>query len=65
MSCSGKVYSTREFTKLLSSNGYRKMDDRGKGSHSIYMNKFGDKVTINKSLNPMVARRLIKEHGLR
>ena len=59
-----KVYSTREFTKILLLNGYRKLDGRGKGSHSIYMNDSGDKLTINNSINPMVARRLIKEHEL-
>ena len=64
MSCD-KVYSTREFKKLLTSNGYQPMEDRGKGSHSIYINNTGNKITINKRINPMVARRLIKENNLR
>ena len=56
-----KVYSTREFIKILKRNGYT--HTRNKGDHLIYKN--GNRsVTINRDLNRMVAQRLIKENNL-
>lgn len=57
-----KVYSFKEFSRLLKDNGYALL--RTNGDHYIYGNNSGDKITINCNLNPMVARRLIKEHNL-
>lgn len=51
-----------EFQKLLRHNGYT--CDRCNGSHYIYK-KDGDIISVNKDLNKMVARRLIKEHKLK
>lgn len=56
-----KVYSDREFGKILDNNGYRHI--RTKGSHLIYGN--GSRtISVNKNLNRMVAQRLIKEYAL-
>lgn len=57
-----KTYNFREFKKILEENGY--VRDHATGSHLTYI-KEGDKVVItNNRINKMVARRLIKEHGL-
>ncbi len=48
----------REFCKILIENGYEQK--RVKGSHYIFSN--GEKtIAVNKDLNKMVERRLIKE----
>ena len=58
-----KTYNDREFKNILKKNGYVYL--RSKGDHNIYINeRTGRKVTINKSLNKMVARRIIKEYAL-
>lgn len=57
-----KVYTDREFSKLLKRNGYKKK--RTKGDHFIYSN--GERtISINKGINRMVAQRLIKEYDLK
>ena len=57
-----KTYNSREFANVLIKNGYEYL--RCKGDHKIYTN--GErKITFNwRSLNKMVARRLIKEYNL-
>ena len=51
----------RSFVPMLLSNGYREI--RSNGSHFIYSN--GTKqITVNKDLNKMVRKRLIKENNL-
>lgn len=57
-----KVYTSREFKRLLIDNGY--VYKRTTGDHMIYGN---GKNTISfniRNLNRMVARRLIKENNL-
>jgi len=56
-----KIYSDREFDKLLKQNGYTR--DHITGSHSIYKNG-NHTIVVNKNLNRMVAQRLIKQHRL-
>ena len=51
----------RSFIKMLTSNGYYKI--RSRGSHFIYTNGVNH-ITVNKDLNKMVRKRLIKENNL-
>ena len=56
-----KSYNTREFHKILIDNGFELV--RQQGSHYIF--KRGDEsITMNRDINLMVIRRLIKEHNL-
>jgi predicted RNA binding protein YcfA (HicA-like mRNA interferase family) len=58
-----RVLSDREFAKLLKQNGYAVA--RTSGDHTIWYNADKkDSITVNKCINPMVMRRLIKEHNL-
>lgn len=51
------------FDKILKANGY--VPNRVHGSHFIYRNReLGKTIAVNKDLNPMVKRRLIKEYSL-
>lgn len=56
-----RVLSDREFAKLLKKNGYAVA--RTSGDHTIWQ-KGNDNITVNRNINPMVMRRLIKEHNL-
>jgi len=59
--CYASNFDYKTMCKVLKRNGYDLI--RKKGSHFIYSN--GQRtVSINKDLNMMVARRLIKENGL-
>ena len=58
-----KVYSKREWVRLLEDNGYKL--DRMNGTHRIYKNDEGDTIIYPKSFNPMIIRRTIKEHKLK
>ena len=51
----------REFEPILKANGYHEI--RSHGSHFIYGNG-KNQITVNKDLNKMVRRRLIKENQL-
>lgn len=51
----------RNFIPILIDNGYHKI--RSNGSHFIYSNGHRQ-ITVNKDLNQMVRRRLIKENHL-
>ena len=51
----------RSFVPMLLSNGYREI--RSNGSHFIYSNGT-NQITVNKDLNKMVRKRLIKENNL-
>jgi predicted RNA binding protein YcfA (HicA-like mRNA interferase family) len=65
--CSYKQIDWRNAEKLLRSNGYQWDKTRKTASsHRHYVNSNGDRVIINTNgkLNPMVWRRLCKEHGL-
>ena len=56
-----KDYDLKSFRDLLSRNGFKY--DHCKGSHFVY--KKGSRIlTINKDVNKMVCRRLIREYGL-
>lgn len=63
-----KQIDWRNAEKILRRNGYEW--DRSRktaSSHRHYVNSSGDKIIINTNgkLNPMVWRRLCKEHGLK
>lgn len=59
-----RVLSDREFAKLLKQNGYAVA--RTSGDHTVYYNaERKDSITVNRNINPMVVRRLIKEHNLK
>lgn len=48
---------------ILSRNGFKAV--RSSGSHFTYLNRTtGRHVTVNKDLNPMVRKRIIKENAL-
>ena len=51
----------RSFVPILINNGYREI--RSNGSHFIYSNGTSQ-ITVNKDLNKMVRKRLIKENNL-
>ena len=59
--CKHKPKKLREFEPILKANGYREI--RSRGSHFIYGNG-KNQITVNKDLNKMVRRRLIKENNL-
>ena len=59
--CQRKPKKIREFEPILKANGYRKI--RSNGSHFIYSNGT-NQITVNKNLNKMVRKRLIKENNL-
>jgi predicted RNA binding protein YcfA (HicA-like mRNA interferase family) len=57
------VLNDREFACILKKNGY--VIARHAGDHTIWYNEeHKDSITVNKNLNPMVMRRLIKSHNL-
>lgn len=58
-----KTKQLREIEPILSCNGYKLV--RCKGSHFIYMNRTTHKIiSVNKDLNKMVRRRIVKENKL-
>lgn len=59
--CKHKSKKLREFEPILNANGYHEI--RSCGSHFIYGNG-KNQITVNKDLNKMVRRRLIKENKL-
>lgn len=59
--CKHKPKRLREFEPILKANDYREI--RSNGSHFIYSNGT-NKITVNKDLNKMVRKRLIKENNL-
>lgn len=59
--CNAGKYDFKKMQKILKNNEYSLI--RIKGSHFVYSN--GERtVSINKDLNMMVAKRLIKENEL-
>ena len=58
-----RQWTKKEFCRMLERNGYF-YDRSGKGSHSLYTNNSGSHITIGKTLNSCVARRLVKENNL-
>lgn len=59
--CSASKFDFKTMKKILKLNGYSL--NRTKGSHFIYSNGCNT-ISINKDLNMMVARRIIKENQL-
>jgi len=55
-------FTYREFSKLLKNNGY--IESRQKGSHVIYTSNNGNHISVPLHIRSVIARRLIKEHGL-
>lgn len=55
------MVDAKEMKKILRANGY--VFIRCKGSHFMYSNG-KNTIAVNKDLNCMVARRLIKQYGL-
>ena len=57
------VMNNRDFEHVLKNNGYSIV--RTTGGHTIWYNtEHKDSITVNTDINPMVTRRLIKEHNL-
>ena len=55
-----KTKQLREFESILTKNSFHYK--RSNGSHFVYQNDKGRIITVNKDLNKMVRRRLIKEY---
>lgn len=55
------MVDAKEMKKILLNNGFKFV--RSKGSHFIYSD-VRDTISINKDLNCMVARRLLKQYNL-
>lgn len=58
-----KQWTKKDYCRMLEKNGYF-YDRKGKGSHSIYTNSSGSHITVGKTINPCIARRIIKENKL-
>ena len=58
-----KQWTKKEYCRMLERNGYH-CSRQGKGSHSIYTNSAGIHITVGKTINPCIARRVIKENKL-
>lgn len=56
------VITYKEMCKLLKRNGYTL--DRQNGDHTIWVKDGCNHISISMHLNPMVARRLVKENNL-
>lgn len=56
-----KSYNTREFHKILIDNGFELV--RQQGSHYIFK-RGNQSITMNRDINYMVVRRLVKEYNL-
>lgn len=59
-----KEWKTSDFIKVLKKNGYILEKGKGKGSHSLYINKEGKRISIPLEIKAVIARRLIKENNL-
>ncbi len=55
------IINTKDMKKILHSNGYEYQ--RCRGSHFIYSNGINT-IAVNKDLNVMVAKRLVKQYHL-
>lgn len=56
-------YTYSEFTKILNSNGFKLV--RQKGSHCIYTNFLGIHISVPRKLKSIIVNRLIKEYKLK
>lgn len=57
-----KTYSTQELGRVLMDNGFKLV--RHKGDHRIWKRN-DEMIVLNRNINKMVARRVIKEHHLK
>ena len=57
-----KLYTEKEFNKILKRNGY--LLNRQNGDHKIYVNESGRHISVKYPLNPCISRGLIKEYNL-
>lgn len=57
-----RQYTSREFIKIVEFNGF--YHNRCKGDHAIYINDKGRHISIPRSLECVIALRLIKENNL-
>ena len=57
-----KEFSSKEFKRILMDNGFEFV--RCNGDHYIYKRN-NETAVVNKKLNKMVARRLLKTHNLK
>lgn len=55
------MVNAKEMKKILLNNGFKLV--RSKGSHFIYSDGINT-ISVNKDLNRMVARRLLKQYNL-
>ena len=56
-----KSYNKREFHRILLNNGFELV--RQRGSHYIFK-RGNQSITMNRDINYMVVRRLVKEYNL-
>lgn len=57
-----QIITYKQMCKLLKRNGYKL--NRFNGDHAIYVKNGCNHVSVSFKLNPMVARRIIKENDL-
>ena len=57
-----RQYTQREFIKIVEFNGF--YYNRHSGDHAIYVSGKGRHISIPKTLESVIARRLIKENNL-
>lgn len=57
-----RQWTNKEFIRLLKQNGY--VHSRTKGSHQIYINEHNRHISIPRTLEAPIAKRLIKEYNL-
>ena len=57
-------WTVDDFVRMLKRNGYTICKGRGNGSHSIYVNKEGNHISVPLRIKAVIARRLIKENNL-
>lgn len=57
-----KQWTSKEFIKLVQRNGFTHC--RTNGSHQIYKNEYGRHISIPRTLEAPIAKRLIKENNL-
>lgn len=59
-----RQWKKSEIKKLLKANGYY-LIRQGKGTHEIWGNKYGNKISIPLSCHYLIVNRLIKENNLK
>lgn len=59
-----REWKTSDFIKVLKRNGFTLKKGKGKGSHSLYINENGKRISVPLKIKAVIARRLIKENNL-